>query len=158
LRTANGGVAVAPLFLVCSTLFLPWFSLFESLSFLSYHSPSHLFFFLCFLFRSPLFQTSSSSFFALSLLSLFFFSLCSFWVVFIGVKGSKIAPIPALSLRMGSGAFLPCHGAKRVANRRRLHDMTPRFLIMRGRGWHWALGFDRAHEERERQEEIKKKK
>jgi hypothetical protein len=36
--------------------------------------------------------------------------------------------------------------------------MTPRFLIMRGRGWHRALGFDRAREERERQEEIKKKK
>jgi hypothetical protein len=29
---------------------------------------------------------------------------------------------------------------------------------MRGRGWRWALGFDRAHRERERHEEIKKKK
>ena len=72
LRTADGGVAVAPLFLVYSTPFLPWFSLFESLFFLSYHSPSHLSVFLCFLFRSPLFQTSLSSLLALSLSSLFF--------------------------------------------------------------------------------------
>jgi len=111
LRTADSGVAVAPLFLVYSTPFLPWFSLFESLFFLSYHSPSHLSVFLCFLFRSPLFQTSPSSLLALSLSSLFF--LCSFWVVFIGAKGSEIDPIPALSLRMGSRAFLPCHGAGR---------------------------------------------
>jgi len=78
LRTADGGVAVSPLFLVCSTPFLPRFSLFESLSFLSYHSPFHLSIFLCFLFFSPLFQTSPSSFLALSLSSLFFFSFCSF--------------------------------------------------------------------------------
>ena len=100
--------------LLCSwsilLLFFPGSLCLSPSFFLAIIVPLTSLFFYVFFFVPPCFKLLC----LLYLLSLFrLFFLCSFWVVFIGAKGSEIDPIPALSLRMGSGAFLPCHGVGR---------------------------------------------
>jgi hypothetical protein len=126
LQTAEREVTALPFFFVFLPLFLlrfPFF-LFLSICFsppvplpvsvsslsLSSHSPS------------PLFQTSPSSFLPLSIVSFISFFFSSQFLLFLSscagvdssiyrAKGSGGVLIAALSLCMGSRAFLPCHGA-----------------------------------------------
>jgi hypothetical protein len=85
--------------------------------------------------------------------------MCSFWVVFIGGKGSRIDPIPALSLCMRSAGFLPCHGVERGGQWALLALHDPQVSHHEGAWVASSFGFwQSTRGERERQEEIKKKK